>query len=361
MNKTNKVNLMVSTDRHGQGGIATVITGYHEGGLIEDMKFISISTHSSANTTKLTAIFTYLFSLLRLVYYGIFKKLGIVHIHMASRGSYIRKSKILRLAKFLGAKTIIHLHGAEFETFYNKECSESKKQHIRDTFNMADKVIVLSSQWLIWVNKIVTNKNRTCVVYNPLPVVELPQKKSKRPIILFLGRLGQRKGVQDLINAFAKIADKFPDTELHFGGDGDLTQYKNQAKALGIEKQVVFLGWVAGVTKDQCLADATIYCLPSYNEGFPMGILEAMAAEVAVVATTVGGIPDAITDRKEGLLIEAGDIDALAIALSSMLRENNVREQYAAAAKMKFRNNFSHEVIIPQLKSIYQQLLDKNE
>ncbi len=361
MNTLNKVNIMASTDRNGKGGIATVVMGYHEQGLIEDMKFISINTHSTTNKNILSTISTYLCSLLCVGFYGVFKQLGIVHIHMSSRGSYIRKSKILRLAKFLGAKTIIHLHGSEFETFYNKECSASKKQNIRETFNKADKVIVLSTQWLAWVNTIVSDKTKTCIVYNAVPEVVLPKKKIQQHNILFLGRLGQRKGVEDLITAFAQIAEKFPNAQLHLGGDGEIAKYQAQAKALGIEKQVVFLGWVAGERKNQCLADATIYCLPSYNEGFPMGVLEAMSAGVAVVASTAGGIPDAITDHKEGLLVEAGDINALATALTTLLADDSIREEYATAAKVKFQNNFSPDVIIPQLKGIYQELLEERK
>ncbi len=350
---------MVGTNVSGRGGIATVLQVIKESHFFEQSNTLLLASHKSAKLPAgIDRLYVFISVLVKVVYYGLFYKLGVVHVHMASRGSYTRKAMILRLARKFGAKTIIHLHGAEFETFYNKECSKDKQQHIRDTFNMADKVIVLSSQWLTWVNSIVDDSNKTCVVYNAVPEITLPVKKSKQPIILFLGRLGQRKGVEDLINAFANITDKFPSAELHLGGDGDLAKYQAQAKALGIEKRVVFLGWVAGDKKNQCLADATIYCLPSYNEGFPMGVLEAMSAGVAVVASTAGGIPDAITDKEEGLLIEAGDVDALADALTSLLADDNIRVKYANAAKQKYQHNFSPAVIIPQLKDIYKELLE---
>tara|TARA_R110001592_G_scaffold148193_1_gene372969 strand:- start:354 stop:1439 length:1086 start_codon:yes stop_codon:yes gene_type:complete len=361
MNKLKKINLMISTDSEGQGGIATVILGYRKEKLIDDLAFTLINTHSSANTNNVSAIAQFLFSLIKITFYGVFNNLGIAHIHMASRGSYTRKSIILRLAKFFGAKTVIHLHGAEFETFYNEECSESKKQHIRNTFNIADRIIVLSSQWLKWVHTIVTDKNKVCVVYNAVPELNLPKKNSRHKNILFLGRLGQRKGVEDLINAFAQIASNFPHAQLQLGGDGDVAKYQAQVTKLGITKQVSFLGWIEGAIKNQYLADATIYCLPSYNEGFPMGILEAMSAEVAVIASTTGGIPDAITNNKEGLLVEAGDVNALGKALTIMLSDDNQREKYITAAKVKFQNNFTHHIIIPQLKGIYKELLENKK
>lgn len=354
-------NLMVSTDFHGQGGIATVVNGYSEDGLLAQIPFITVSTHSTENKTKFSAITLFLQSILKIIFYGVFYRIGIVHVHMASRGSYTRKSKIIRLARFFGAKTIIHLHGGGFKAFYNDECSVKKQQHIRDTFNMADKVIVLSSQWIAWVDTIVDDKNKTYVVYNAVPEVKLPTKKKNKPIILFLGRLGEGKGVGDLINAFSQISDRFPDCELHLGGDGDLATYKDQAENLNLGNKVKLLDWVAGETKNQCLADATIYCLPSYKEGFPMGILEAMSAEVAVVATTVGGIPDAITHAEEGLLFEAGDVNALAQALSEVLTDNDKRIRLTKAAKIKYLKKYTPSVIIPQLKSIYQELQEANK
>lgn len=358
MKVSKRINLMISTDPNGQGGIASVVKGYFQEGLIDKYSFKSIISHSSSHKNKAIAVALFISSLLKLIYYGVFYKLGVVHIHMASRGSYTRKSIILRLAKYLGGKTIIHLHGAEFEEFFNNECSSKKQQHICNTFNLADKVIVLSSQWLKWVNTIVKDKNKSCVVYNAVQEITLPHKKEASQNILFLGRLGHRKGTEDLIDAFAKIANNFPNAALYLGGDGDIELYKEQVIRLGIIKQVIFLGWISGEIKNQYLAKATIYCLPSYNEGFPMGVLEAMSANVAVIASTTGGIPDAINNKKEGLLIEAGDIDALAEALCILLSDSKLRTQYTDAAKIKYQENFSPNIIIPQLKSIYKELLD---
>lgn len=351
------MNLMFGTSVDGRGGIATVLQVIKASRFFEESNTLLIASHKPAKLPGgLDRLYVFVTAMLKIIYYGLFYKLGVVHVHMASRGSYTRKSKIIRLARFFGAKTIIHLHGGGFKEFYNDECSVKKQQHIRDTFNMADKVIVLSSQWISWVDTIVDDKNKTYVVYNAVPEVKLPTKKTNKPIILFLGRLGESKGVGDLISAFSQISDRFPDCELYLGGDGDLATYKDQAEDLNLGNKVKLLDWVAGDIKNQCLADATIYCLPSYKEGFPMGILEAMSAEVAVVATTVGGIPDAITHAEEGLLFEAGDVNALAQALSEMLTDNVKRIRLTKAAKTKYLTNYTPSVIIPQLKSIYQEL-----
>ncbi|MBA6253761.1 glycosyltransferase family 4 protein [Colwellia sp. MB3u-55] len=353
-----KLNIMLGTAPDGNGGIATVVNGLIKDGFFRDNRVTYLSTHVSYKS-KLGAFIKFSGVCINFLYLNVICNVQVVHIHMASRGSYARKSVIIRLASLFRNKIIIHLHGAEFKEFYSDECSYSKQKNIRNSFNLSDKIIVLSTQWRDWVRTIVEEKYKVCVVYNAVPEVVLPCKKLQQENILFLGRLGQRKGVEDLINAFAKVASKFPNSQLQLGGDGDLTKYQTQVSSLGLVNQVTFLGWVSGETKNQCLADATIYCLPSYNEGFPMGILEAMSAGVAVVASKAGGIPDAITDQIDGLLIDAGDVDSLAEALITMLEDSDKRCKLSASAKEKYQLNFCPEVIVPQLEAIYQELLSK--
>ena len=354
---TKKINLTVATSINGKGGISTVLNVLQQAHFFKQTNNQLIASHTNGNTLfGLGRLTSFMSSIIKIFYFGMFKRLNIVHIHMASRGSYTRKSIIIRIVRILGGKIIIHLHGADFKIFYADESTQKKQQHIRETFNMADSVIVLSSQWLEWVNCIVEDNSKTCVVYNAVPEIDLPATKSLNNIILFMGRLGERKGVTDLIDAYAKLAAKFPNSRLHLGGDGDLELYQRKVDELGITEQVTLLGWVSGQAKKQCLADATIFCLPSYNEGFPMGVLEAMSANITVVASRAGGIPDAITDKQEGLLIDAGDVDALASALSTLLSDVELRRSLSAAAKIKYKDNFSPEVIVPQLIQIYEQL-----
>jgi glycosyltransferase involved in cell wall biosynthesis len=350
------INLTVATSTHGCGGIATVLTGYQRSGFFEKTHSILVSTHIN-ETGRCGLLFHFFRAIYRILRFFIMNNVRIVHIHMASRGSYSRKSIITRLSKLLGAKVIIHLHGGEFQQFYNEESTLSKQAHIRSTFNLADKVVVLSSQWQHWINSIIDDPSKTNIVYNAVPVLSLPKKTEEKDIILFLGRLGKPKGVDDLINAFSLIGQKYPRAELHLGGDGNEDFYKIMISNLKLESRIKLLGWVSGDTKTQHLANATIYCLPSYNEGFPMGVLEAMSSKIPVVSSKVGGIPDAITDKQEGLLINAGDVDGLASALSVLLSNSELRDRYANAAFKKYTDNFSPEVINAQLEGIYNELL----
>ncbi|CAE6928133.1 Glycosyl transferases group 1 [Vibrio sp. B1REV9] len=354
-----KINITVATGMQEMGGVATVLNVLSRG-FNDNWNMRHITTHTNHTYWfGLNKIFLFLFSIIKLSYYLTFFNVGIVHIHMASRGSYKRKSVIIRIAKLFRAKTILHLHGAEFQEFYNNECSFKKQAHIRKTFDLADAVIVLSTQWHSWMKTIVGDPTKVHVIYNAVDTLDLNRSNIDQGRILFLGRLGERKGVKDLIDAFAIVLTEYPDSRLTLGGDGDVATFKQQVKNLGISNSVDFLGWVAGEQKKIWLSKADVYCLPSYNEGFPMGVLEAMSANIPVVASTAGGIPDAIEDSVDGLLIEAGDVEMLATHLKTMISNRDLNAAYSASAKKKFINNFSKQAVFPELDKIYTELMSK--
>nr|WP_248290900.1 glycosyltransferase family 4 protein [Pseudoalteromonas arctica] len=275
---------------------------------------------------------------------------------MASRGSYTRKSKLIKLIKYFKTKVVLHLHGSEFREFYKNECNELKQAQVRATFNSVDKVIVLSTQWLSWLNTILDDPKKGVVVYNAVPKLEIEKEKTNNFNFIFLGRLGERKGVSDLINAFKGVVKAHPKARLLLGGDGDIKKYQAMVNELGLDECVELLGWVAGDKKINILKLADAYVLPSYNEGFPMGVLEAMSCNIPVIATTAGGIPDAITHNVDGLLIKPGDVEALKSAMEKLIEKPLEAKQMELSAKEKFLNNFSPTVIIPQIQNIYKEL-----
>ncbi len=356
------INITIGPDVSSSGGISTVLNVMRDSGFFEKWQVVLLRTKPTNENKKaffgLFRYFVFAKALVMLVYYHLFYKVNLVHIHTSSRWSFFRKSCVVRLTKLCGGHVVLHLHGSEFREFYEDECSEKKKQEVRKIFNLADTVVVLSTQWLDWVERILECPERAVVVYNSVP--EVPPSKSERDpnLILFLGRIGPRKGAEDLINAFARISKDFPEARLALGGDGDIEAFKRLVSTLGLDDRIDFLGWVSGDEKSRWLRQAGIYALPSYNEGFPMGVLEAMSAGATVLASRAGGIPDAITHKKEGLLVEAGDVDGIAECLRMLLSDEDLRSMYAAQAKNKFLNNFSPDVIFPQLDSIYAQFSD---
>ena len=355
-----RINLMIGPKREGKGGVSTVINSYFKMGFIEENS-IKLLTVNRSGASHLSMMIFFAFSLIRLLFILGMYKVELVHIHMASRGSYSRKSLIIRLLKFFDIKVILHLHGAEFRDFYAGECSEKKQQHIRNTFMMVDKVLVLSTQWLDWAAVTFPSTEHFQVLYNSVIPIANNGSDSQIGKVVFLGRIGERKGAGDLIRAFQKVKAKCPNAKLELAGDGDIEKFTALASELDISDSVMFLGWISGDKKLSVLRSADIYCLPSYNEGFPMGVIEAMSANICVVSTYAGGIPDAIESDKDGLLVNAGDVEALAQALIKLIQDRELNAQLAKSGKIKFENNFSQQAILPQLQSIYDSLTRKAE
>ena len=129
-----------------------------------------------------------------------------------------------------------------------------------------------------------------------------------------------------------------------------------RARELGIEDCVDVVGWVSGSAKQQILAESTVYVLPSYAEGLPMGVLEAAVAGTPVVATLVGGVADVVDNDVDGFLVAPGDVDALAERIMRLLGDAGLREVFASRASRKVLDQFSPDTVLKQLENLYRKL-----
>ena len=117
-----------------------------------------------------------------------------------------------------------------------------------------------------------------------------------------------------------------------------------------------FLGWVRGEKKDKVFREASIFCLPSYAEGFPMAVLDAWAYGLPVITTPVGGIPDVAKNGENLLLFNPGDIDALAGCLDKMIADKNLRDNIANESIIFANTTFNIDTINNQIGNMYQEL-----
>ena len=348
----NTINIMVGTSPQGQGGMASVIRGYQQAGLFARHKVTFITTHHSKNQRKWQMLLTFGLGVLHLLFTGLRNKLGWAHIHLASKGSYLRKRWMIKLAKTLGAKVLIHLHGGGFADFYASQ-NEAGQHAIRQSFLAASRIIVLSKQTETWLTELISGQRPIQVLYNTVPRFEgnIHQRQTKR--VLFLGNLIPAKGVYDLVHAFANIVADFPDAQLRMGGTGEAEQLQALINERQVSANITLLGWIGGAEKQQEIATADTFCLPSYHEQMPMSLLEAMSAHQAVIASNVGGIPDIIQHGHNGLLIDAGDIAQLEQALRDLFSQPDYAQQLAGQANRDFEQCFSEPVIMAQLDHAY--------
>jgi glycosyltransferase involved in cell wall biosynthesis len=185
----------------------------------------------------------------------------------------------------------------------------------------------------------------------------IPSSISERQkYILFAGTLTHRKGFDDLIKAFADIKDKFPGWRLKLAGNGDIEQGKYLAKTLCCADSIDFLGWLNGEDKDNAFRKAAAYCLPSYSEGFPMGVLDAWAYHLPVITTPVGGVPDVAIDGENILLFNPGDVSGLSKRLAMVMSNEALRTKLSGASAELAHTRFSVSQISRDLDRIYSSL-----
>lgn len=341
--------LMVGPDLALHGGIVSVVKGYLEGGLpqaCDGFEYFGTGVGSS----KLGKSAAFARALVR--YRRIMPKYDIVHLHISARGSYKRKSIMARMAHKAGKRVILHDHDGEFAKAF-EEGGDDYRRDVKETFGLADCVVVLSEEWRDYFAENVCDPNRIAVVHNGVVVPASSCSPCSHQDVLFLGRLDARKSPDVLLRASREILSRFPDTKIVFGGDGDVEKNKTLAAELGIADRCEFHGWVAGAEREELFERAAVYCLPSKNEGLPMSVLEAMARGIPTVATPVGGIPQVINDGVDGVLIPVDNYQALAVALNHLLESSELRKEMGTLARKKILSSFDINLLLNEILGIY--------
>ncbi len=339
--------LVLATSRKTRGGITSVVKAHKQGKQWTEYNCKWIETHID---TGMCMALWYLFkSYLQFIYH--LPSAKIIHIHLSEPGSAMRKLLYFFPALLLGKKTIVHFHAFSPDTTING----SKQWVYRYIFSRAKKVIVLSNSWKEAVNKVFSLDNIE-VVYNPCTTVINDKQYKRQKQILYAGAINARKGYADMIRAFAKIADKHKDWKIVFAGNGEVEQGKLLAKEQGIETQCKFLGWVNGEQKDKAFKEASIFCLPSYAEGFPMAVLDAWSYGLPVITTPVGGIPDVAQNGENMLVFPPGNIDKLAEYMHLLITDEGCYEKITEASIDFAKNKFSIKEINAQIGNIYNEL-----
>ncbi len=176
------------------------------------------------------------------------------------------------------------------------------------------------------------------------------------PTVVFSGRFIERKGITFLLDAWHDITGMFPDARLILLGNGPLLEkMKRKALRLGIAHVVQFMGHVGEIAG--ILQASDIFVLPSLQEGMPNSLLEAMACGLPPVAARIGGAVDVIRDGVNGVLVNAGDRDALAEGLGRLLADRSRRETIAINAVGTIRDKFSLDAIVPFYLGLYKKVL----
>ena len=336
-----------------KGGMVSVAKNYLNFPNWGEFKIKFIPTHFDTNKYVVMMYFGIRF--IQILFTLIFGHYDVAHLHTAERGSFWRKSFLLRIYHKFGIKVVMHHHAAEFEEFY-ENCSEKQKVKIRKALEDADMNIVLSER-LVPMIKDKEPKAKVAVLYNAVQTYPKNPYNADAKGVLFLGRLGMRKGTFDLLDAIKRLDDKIPkEIKFYLCGDGEIERVKERVSNLNIEHRISHIGWIDGIQKENILQNTMINVLPSYNEGLPMTILETMARGVPNISTRIASIPEVIRDGENGYMITPGDVESLAMYIEKLVNDAELRGKFSCASYELVTKNFSLDSNIEKLKKIYQSL-----
>lgn len=274
----------------------------------------------------------------------------IVHFHLASGPSFWRKAWLHRVARAAGASSYLHVHGGGFMEFLER-APRAATGFIDETFHSARRVLAISrAQQLALATRF---RRSVELLPNAVEIPPLTSPPLEPPVRwIHIGRLGVMKGTWDLLQALQLLdAEDLPPWEALLVGDGDAAEARHRAESFGGKVRV--LGWQSADEIASLVRASHALVLPSYLEGMPMGLLEAMSSGRPVISTTVGGIPELVEHGVEGLLVAPGDIAGLADALRRLLVDDGLRAALGAAARAKVERDHRIETAAEKLHEMY--------
>ena len=291
----------------------------------------------------------------------------IVHTHTSKAGV------LGRLASYLaGVPIIIHTpHGHLFHSYYGCILTNMIVFVERALSLITDKIAALTDREMDeHLERGIASIEKYTIIHSGIMLqqimnkdidVETGKKKLGIPqnsyVIGVVGRLVPIKGHKYLVSAAKRVTKEFDNTVFVFVGDGYLeTILERQAESLGVRKHFIFAGWRNDVIDVLGLFD--ILVLPSLNEGMGKVLIEGMALSKPIVASSVGGIIDLVKNGDNGILVPARDSDALAEAISKLIRNKNLSQELGKNGKNKVYPEYDTSSMIKQIEDMYESMLN---
>lgn len=296
-------------------------------------------------------------AILKLVGGRLSGRLAGVHVNMAERLSLFRKGIVITACRALGIPVVLHLHAAQLHHFY-RELPSPLQTMTRWFFAISSHCVVLGDASRRFVTETLkVPANQVEIVTNGVPAPAVPRRifQTGQPRrVFFLGNLSERKGVSDLLRALAQGGFSPEEVQVDIAGGGDVERYANLAHELGIAELVNFAGWADQATAARLMAASDVLILPSYDEGLPLVILEALANGVAVICTPVGEIPTALRDGENACFVTPGDIADIAAGLHRVLEDDAFRETLERNGRAIYLRAFSMASFFASVSAIHK-------
>lgn len=259
----------------------------------------------------------------------------IVHIHFASGASSRRKMIIARLALRRGGRVIMHARGGGYREYW-QGMSRAEQRFTLETLLSIQCLVVLGEGWRRFYESIGVPSNRIVMAPNPVRIPDTPPQRTDNSIVRFayLGLIIERKGTFDLVQAIAKLpAQVRSRVKFVIAGNGAIDELRRRSEQLGVADAIEIREWITPAQRDELLASVAGFVLPSYVEGLPNALLEAMAWSLPCICTPVGSVPEFARDNVNALIVQPGAVEDLAAAIERLVLDPALRERLGAAAR----------------------------
>jgi glycosyltransferase involved in cell wall biosynthesis len=337
------------------GGMAAAISGLLASPLAEDYELDVVSTYDGPQ--PLSRVVVFLTALVRIVVWSLRGRGKVVHVHATVRGSALRKSIVVLLAKALRRRVILHVHSGPGDVaYFSSTCGRPRLLLIGAALRAADVVLAVSEPSAAALHAAGVTREIE-VVPNAAPLVQdfvRRWEEGEAPRIAYLGGFANTaKGADTLVAALREELARRPDLRVTLAGPGEPDP--EAAALIAAAPGVEWIGWLDPEAKDALLRDCEIFVLSSRSEGMPMALLEAMGYWMAVVATAVGAIPELVETGETGMLVPAEDPAALAAAIEALLVDPPLRRRVGEAGRARVERLDDVEVA-RRLETLYRSL-----
>ncbi len=335
-----------------------------------NMQFIDTSSRrrplSQTGSLSLSNLVSAIVDCIRFGWTVLLYRPEICHIATAFGLSFVKHSVCVVIARLLGSKVLLHPH-CSYHIIYEQQ-SKQWQWFVRKVIGLCSGVVALSNEW----KKLQVVVPGCQIYYLPnaiqlLNFIDVGREKiqsapSKSDLhVLYLGYLGKAKGSFDLICAAKTVIRQDQGIVFDLIGQelaaGELAQLNHQVAKASLEQFIHIHPAVDGPEKIKAFRSADIFVYPSYHEGMPMAIIEAMACGLAIIATRVGGLPDLVFPGLNGLLVPPGQPDQLASAIRQLVVNSEMRYSMQTNSFQLAQENHDIEKLVLRLIEIYKTVL----
>ena len=330
---------------------------YQRAGFFDEWNVLHVASHTDQGGAW-RKVWVALRAALTIARWQVEGRISVLHVHTASGASFWRKLALAMPVLWSGTPVVMHVHGGAFCTFY-QQSSPLQRCLILWSLKRSRMVLGLTDEWVRMLQEMAPGARVKCL-FNPveLPVSPEPSLEAapSRDLVLYLGLLDRKKGTHDLVRAFARLPPRLAKFTLVLAGTGDDAGVRTLARECGVEGRIQLPGWIGAEEKALLWPRTACLVLPSYAEGLPMSVLEAMAQGVPVLATAVGGLPEVVSPGVNGDLVQPGDVDALATSLERLLSDAALGFSLGREGRRFAEQRYAAPAVLRRLSEIYEEL-----